>query len=82
MSYRARINKVNEGKYVTFSKFYRDSKSQKWLPTKKHFYIPVTVWPSLFAKMSEINTALETTGAKGIFFPNLTFANFDLCSIC
>ena len=66
VSYRARINKVNEGKYVTLSKFFFESKSQKWLPTKKHFFIPVKVWPSLFASVNEINKALETTGAKGM----------------
>ncbi len=68
VSYRTRITKVNEEKYVALSKFWYEPKSSKWIPTKKHFFIPAKIWPSFFASVNEVNAALLTTDVKSMLF--------------
>lgn len=62
-SYRGVVQTINGQLYVGLSKFWLTKDGRKWLPTKKHFYMPPETWKK-FAQITHALTESCNAAAK------------------
>ena len=61
---RIRLVKVSGKTYVAFSRFFLQKDINTYLPSKKHFFLPVENWASIKAGLKLVNGILRTDGKK------------------
>ena len=61
---RIRLVKVSGRNYIAFSRYFLQKESNTYLPSKKHFFIPAELWPSIKAGLKLLNSILRTDGKK------------------
>ena len=61
---RIRLVKVSGKTYVAFSRFFLQKDTNTYLPSKKHFFLPVESWASIKAGLKLVNGILRTDGKK------------------
>lgn len=58
-SYNLALKEFNGSPYVGFGQFFYHRGMDKWLPTKKQFFMPVSVWLELPKFAGRVNDALK-----------------------
>ena len=62
-SFRLQVVYINDLPYVGLSKFWFEESAKKWIPTKKNFFMPATMWSSFAAAVSSITCYLKSAAA-------------------
>lgn len=63
-AFRLEVKNFNGTPYVGLGQYFYQQDLNKWLPTKKQFYMPVLVWNELPKYIDAVNRAL-TDGPDG-----------------
>ncbi len=58
-AYKIQLKAFNGVPYVGLGEFFYQRDLNKWLPTKKQFYMPVPVWTELRRTFEDVCKALE-----------------------
>jgi len=70
-SYRVRLTKINEAPKVCISKFWWKDDDNRFYPTKKHFWMPLSVWPELVSMSQQVTDAINelqnASSSEGMF---------------
>ena len=61
---RIRLVKVGGKNYIAFSRFFLNKETNTYLPSKKHFFLPPQLWPSISAGLKLLNSILKTESKK------------------
>ena len=61
---RIRLVKVSGRNYIAFSRYFLQKESNTYLPSKKHFFLPAELWPSIRAGLKLLNSILKTEAKK------------------
>lgn len=64
-AFRLEVKNFNGSPYVGLGQYFYQQDLNKWLPTKKQFYMPAVVWNELPKHVAAVNRALANEGDDG-----------------
>lgn len=69
-AFRLEVKNFNGSPYVGLGQYFYQQDLNKWLPTKKQFYMPALVWKELPKHVDAVNRALANAADEGYDEPD------------